>query len=433
MNKVIKLYDVLLFILFFIILFFMKNIFSVFLFIPLFILIFFISKDIKIKRFSFFIFIFSFIIRLFSILYLKVSITDDFKTMYVASKSLLRGDFSFLNTFYFKTFSYQLGHVLYQAFFLNIINSVTFLKLINVLISSLIVLFIYLISRNLFNEKIARIVSLTYTFYLYPIYLDSVLTNQHLPALIVLIVIYLLIKKEINYKLVIIIGILLGIANIFRTESIIIIMGIIIYFICNNTSYKNTFIKICLLLVSYFIFNLGINGIIYLSLGTTLSNNAPSWKFYCGLNYKYNGIYNTEDQNVYFNSKNKDKNKLVLDRIKEENIKLPVLFLKKEVILWSQTNYDLRINNKINPSIYNFLLYFNQGCLNLIIILFIISLFPKNKYNDKLLLIKIIIGLYYFIYMFIEISPRYSYILHILIMLEIGISIDKILKIKQVD
>ena len=433
MNKVIKLYDVLLFILFFIILFFMKNIFSVFLFIPLFILIFFISKDIEIKRFSLFIFIFSFIIRLFSILYLKVSITDDFKTMYVASKSLLRGDFSFLNTFYFKTFSYQLGHVLYQAFFLNIINSVTFLKLINVLISSLIVLFIYLISRNLFNEKIARIVSLTYTFYLYPIYLDSVLTNQHLPALIVLIVIYLLIKKEINYKLVIIIGILLGIANIFRTESIIIIMGIIIYFICNNTSYKNTFIKICLLLVSYFIFNLGINGIIYLSLGTTLSNNAPSWKFYCGLNYKYNGIYNTEDQNVYFNSKNKDKNKLVLDRIKEENIKLPVLFLKKEVILWSQTNYDLRINNKINPSIYNFLLYFNQGCLNLIIILFIISLFPKNKYNDKLLLIKIIIGLYYFIYMFIEISPRYSYILHILIMLEIGISIDKILKIKQVD
>ncbi len=431
MNKVIKLYDVLLFILFFIILFFMKNIFSVFLFIPLFILIFFISKDIEIKRFSLFIFIFSFIIRLFSILYLKVSITDDFKTMYVASKSLLRGDFSFLNTFYFKTFSYQLGHVLYQAFFLNIINSVTFLKLINVLISSLIVLFIYLISRNLFNEKIARIVSLTYTFYLYPIYLDSVLTNQHLPALIVLIVIYLLIKKKINYKLVIIIGILLGIANIFRTESIIIIMGIIIYFICNNTSYKNTFIKICLLLVSYFIFNLGINGIIYLSLGTTLSNNAPSWKFYCGLNYKYNGIYNTEDQDIYFNSKNKDK--LVLDRVKEENIKLPVLFLKKEVILCSQTNYDLRINNKINPDIYKFLLYFNQGCLNLIIILFIISLFPKNKYNNKLLLIKIIIGLYYFIYMFIEISPRYSYILHILIMLIIGISIDKILKIKQVD
>lgn len=431
MNKVIKLYDVLLFILFFIILFFMKNIFSVFLFIPLFILIFFISKDIEIKRFSLFIFIFSFIIRLFSILYLKVSITDDFKTMYVASKSLLRGDFSFLNTFYFKTFSYQLGHVLYQTFFLNIINSVTFLKLINVLISSLIVLFIYLISRNLFNEKIARIVSLTYTFYLYPIYLDSVLTNQHLPALIVLIVIYLLIKKEINYKLVIIIGILLGIANIFRTESIIIIMGIIIYFICNNTSYKNTFIKICLLLVSYFIFNLGINGIIYLSLGTTLSNNAPSWKFYCGLNYKYNGIYNTEDQDIYFNSKNKDK--LVLDRVKEENIKLPVLFLKKEVILCSQTNYDLRINNKINPDIYKFLLYFNQGCLNLIIILFIISLFPKNKYNNKLLLIKIIIGLYYFVYMFIEISPRYSYILHILIMLIIGISIDKILKIKQVD
>ena len=150
-------------------------------------------------------------------------------TEYSASKSLINNDLSFLSTPYFQTFSYQFGHVLYQFFLLKIFNSVIFLKIVNCLITSSIVLFIYLIGKKLFNENIGRISSLLYIFYLYPLYLNSVLTNQHLPALIVLIVIYLLISKEYNYKLFILIGLLLSISNIFRTEAIIIVMGIIIY------------------------------------------------------------------------------------------------------------------------------------------------------------------------------------------------------------
>ena len=109
--------------------------------------------------------------------------------------------------------------------------------------------------------------------------------------------------------------------------------------------------------------------------------------------------------------------------MKEENIKLPVLFMKKEVILWTQTNYDLRIRNNIN----NLVLLFNQGYLNAIILIFIISLFPyKSLKNKKILLLKIIISLYIFIYALIEISPRYAYILHILLFLLLGIGINKI-------
>ena len=50
-------------------------------------------------------------------------------------------------------------------------------------------------------------------------------------------------------------------------------------------------------------------------------------------------------------------------------------------------------------------------------------------------MIKIILGLYFGVYMFIEISPRYAYILNILMFLIIGFGIERVynlsLKIKK--
>lgn len=75
---------------------------------------------------------------------------------------------------------------------------------------------------------------------------------------------------------------------------------------------------------------------------------------------------------------------------------------------------------------------FNQAFLNFIMILFIISLFPeRKKTNKELLLLKVIIGIYYCVYMFIEISPRYAYILHILVFLTIGLGIERIRNLKK--
>ena len=439
MNKFIKLCEYLLFIMFIVLIFFMSSKFSFLLIIPIFILLWLFVKKVKIKRFGLFIFILALITRLISVFYLRVSILDDFKVMYSASKSLINNDLSFLSTPYFQTFSYQFGHVLYQSFLLKIFNSVIFLKIVNCLITSSIILFIYLIGKKLFNENIGRISSLLYIFYLYPLYLNSVLTNQHLPALIVLIVIYLLISKEYNYKLFIFIGLLLSISNIFRTEAIIIVMGIIIYNIClsNKKNMFKYFSYSLILVVCYFSFNFIFNFLIHYNYNIYLKNNSPEWKFYCGLNDKYNGIYNEEDQNEYFNGN--DTHKLLVDRIKNEYIKFPVLFLKKEVILWTQTNYDIQITNNINNKILSFMYLFNQGVLNFSYILFIISLFPKKFKKssgvDKTLLIKIILGLYFGVYMFIEISPRYAYILNILMFLIIGFGIERVynlsLKIKK--
>lgn len=428
MSRFIKICEYILFVLFFVLLIFMSNKLSTFMIIPLIVAIYFFIKKVKIKHFGIFIFLVALIVRIISVLVLKVDICDDFKTMYMASRDLINGNLSFLKNSYFVYFSYQLGHVVYQALLLKIINSVMFLKIINCIITSFTVLFIYLITRKIFSENISRFVTFSYLFYLYPLYLNSVLTNQLFPALLVLIVIYLLVSKKLNYKLIFICSLILAFSNVFRTESIVIIIGIILYIICKfkKENIKRNSLLIVSLVGSYFIFTFIISFLFSISsINTNLSNNSGLWKFYCGLNYETNGIYNVDDDNRFFNSN--DKNKLLIDRITNNSLKLPVLFLKKEVILWTQTNYDLRINN-INGNLFNLLLLFNQGFLNFILILFVISLYPRknSEMDDKLLLIKILIGVYYFVYMFIEISPRYAYILDIFIFLIIGLGIERI-------
>ena len=422
MKRFIKICEYILFLLFLVLVPFMDNKLSIVLMIPLLMLLYWLSKNLKIKNFTIFIFILAFIIRIISIIYLKVDIVDDFKTMLSASRDLINGNISFINSLYFKYFPYQLGHVLYQALFLKIIDSVLFLKIINSIITSFIIVFIYLISKNIVKENIARMITMLYLLYFYPIYLNSVLTNQHLPVLLSLVAIYMLITQKHTTKLTILVALILGIANIFRTESIIFIIGIVIYkLLIEKNSYKQKLIASTTLIVTYLLFNIMVSNIVYLTpLHTKLNNNYPEWKFYCGLSNKHDGLYNEEDQNIFFNTK--DKQKLLTERIKSDKTKLPTLFLKKEIILWTQTNFDLRTKNNIS----NLLLYFNVGYLNIIIIIFIISLIPKRKTSKEELLIKIILALYYIVYMFIEISPRYAYILHILIFLLLGIGIENI-------
>ena len=434
MKKIIKFAEIILFCMFLVLLFFEKQKLTVFLTIPIIILLYFYHKKVKIKNYPLFLFSIAFLIRIISIFILKVEITDDFKTMYEASLSLIKGNIDFMNGFYFQTYPFQLGLVLYQAILLKIINSTILLKIMNSIYTSMIVVMIYLISRRLVKEATARIISFSYLFYLYPIYLNSILTNQHIPALLTLIVIYIIINKKDNWKNALLIAFLLALANLFRTESIIIILGIIVYTICylNKDNWKKKLTNLGIILCTYFALTtltsqLIIISPLYKNVENNLDKNVTLWKFYCGLNDKYNGLYNDEDVQVYFNT-NKEK-ELLIERVKKDYKKFPVLFLKKEVILWTQTNYDLRINNKWNSSMYNWIQYYNQGFLNVMMILFVISLFPKKKKEEdsKIIFIKILLALYYGIYLFIEISPRYAYNLHMLSFLLLGIGLERIM------
>ena len=178
------------------------------------------------------------------------------------------------------------------------------------------------------------------------------------------------------------------------------------------------------LIGTYLVLGIVFSSLLYASpINMKFKNNAPLWKFYCGLSYKYNGLYSEEEQDIFFTSSNQKE--LLIERIKEKPYRYPILFLKKEVILWTQTNYDIQTN----PNIPNYLLNYNQGFVNIMLIIFFIFFYPlKIKRKDSILIIKIIIALYFLIYMFIEVSPRYAFNLHILLFLLLGIGIERIQK-----
>ena len=249
-----KLLNIIMFILFLIIVIFTKSKLTIFLGLPILFLLIKLVDKIKIKNYLIFIFSLSLIIRIITIILLKVPVLDDYKTMLDAALSINNNDLSFLNDFYFKTFSYQLGFTIYESILLNIINSITFLQVINSLITSLIVVMIYLIGKTISNEKSARVVSLLYLLYPYPLYLNSVLTNQHLSILLVLVSIYLILtKKELKYY--ILSGLLLGLANIIRPDGIIIIISLIIYLLTfiKKKDFKLKLKQISILLITYLI------------------------------------------------------------------------------------------------------------------------------------------------------------------------------------
>ena len=430
MKKLMKIAEYILWILFLVLIPFEKEKLAILLTIPVIAFLVFYYKKAKIKNFALFLWIVAFLIRLVSILLLKVEVADDFKTMLEASRSLLAGDTSFMNGFYFQTYPFQLGLVLYQAVLLKIMNSTIILRIMNSIFTATIVFMIYLISRKIVKEETARIISFAYLFYLYPIYLNSVLTNQHIPALLTLVVVYWVIEKEKNWKNALFVGFLLALANFFRTESIIIILGLMVYTICYLTkdTWKKDFIHLGMILLTYFACTTCTSQLLLMSplhknVENQLDKNVTLWKFYVGLSDEHNGIYNDDDVQAYFNT-NEEK-ELLMNRMKTDYKKFPKLFLKKEVILWTQTNYDLRITNDWNQKIYAWIQHYNQGFLNVVILLLGVSLIPKKKEeNQKIIFIKILLALYYGIYLFIEISPRYAYNLHMLVFIILGVGLE---------
>ena len=367
-----------------------------------------------------FLFFFSFLIRIGVVLWIDTPVISDFKTMYEASLELLNGTTAYKSMPYFLTWGYQMGHVIYQTLLLAIINSITFLKIINALVTSLTVVFIYLIGKELTNKKASFIISMIYSIFLFPLLLNTVLTNQLLPMLLILIAIYLWIKKKKENKWTfIIIGILLGLSNILRSETIVIIIAFFLYtlfLMLKKENKKKLLVSFILVFTSYVITTQGTS---YLLKAINISpsgleNKNSAWKFLEGLNVKTSGRYSEEDATLY--SYNKEKTtKALKQRIKNDYPKYPILFAKKTKILWLNSDLSWSLEGiqkedqiKVYEAINQIFIYF----FVIMSLLSCITLFKKN-YKKEQILIYAILFVYFGVYLFIEVMPRYAYSLQI--------------------
>lgn len=375
-----------------------------------------VKKWIGNHKWIIFLFLFSLIIRLGVVLWIKTPIISDFKTMYEASLELINGTDSYKSMPYFICWGYQMGHVIYQAILLAIINSVTFLKIMNAIITSLTVVFIYLIGKELSNEKAARIISVIYSIFLFPLLLNTVLTNQFLPMLLILIAIYILIKKKKeSIHLPIIIGILLGFSNIFRSETIVIIVALFLYSIfllVTKENKKKVIISFLCILISYMVI---FQGTSFLLKTTNISpsgldNNNSSWKFLEGLNVSTSGHYSAEDAEKYAYDKEKTQ-KALQERIENNYLQFPKLFLKKIKITWLNSDLSWSLGHIKNQDQVKILEAINQCFIYFFFIMALLSAITifKKIYKKPQILITLILLVYFGVYLLIEVMPRYAY------------------------
>lgn len=403
---------------------------GIFLSIVSFIFIYYFVNNVKIKKFSVFLVVFSLLIKISAVIFLKVPVLADYELMYNASLDFIKGDLSFTRTHYFTYFGYQLGNVLYQALILKIFNSIVVLKILNCVYASIITLLIYLLVRKFSSEKSARFVSLFYTISLYPIYLNSILGNQQLSLMLILLGIYILLVKKRTILNLCLVGLFLFLGNLERPEGIIYIMSIIIYLIFSCKLNISTLKKIFIILFVYFSLNsLASFVLIKCDINDVgFKNTNPLWKFVAGLNYEAKGKYNEGDQNNYIFDEN-----LELEVIKERITdfkKLPFLFYEKIGIQWLYLDLDNAFNAKnsvqFSDDIVSIIVNYIKVMNFIIIFIAFIFIFNRNKSDIELFFI-INFCLYFFIYLFIEVNARYYFNPQVCIIILSAYGVDKII------
>lgn len=409
-------------------------------------IIYFVSKKFNCKRFAIVLFLFSFIVRLITVLVLKTPIESDFKVLYDASVKLLEGDLSFNQLGYFKLWGYQIGQVVYQAFLLKIWNDVLFIKIVNCFISSGTVVLTYLISKEIFQEKTAKMVSLLYSIFIFPILFNAVLSNQILSTFLMYLAIYVLFAKRFDqwkeWIRFLIVGVLLALSNIIRPEAIVTLTTVIVFCIyyLKRGNIKQTLKKILLIFVSYFaITTIASTILIVTNISPSgLSNKDPLWKFVLGFNYETTGTYSTKDE---YASGNKE---LELELIKERTIgnieKLPILFVKKirnfwftSDIYWSNnyldaTSVSILGQNISGSSINQLLINYNRNIYYFMYICLFLGIYQTRKVQKREIVnfLAILLCVYLGVYLLIEIMPRYAYAPQVALFILSGFGIEYI-------
>lgn len=395
------------------------------------IFIYFFVKKVKIKRFMVFLILFSLITKIVCVLILKTPILADYWIMYEASQNMINGDYSFVNKLYFLTWGYQLFHVFYEAFVLGFINDILVLKILNCIYSTVITIMIYLITRKIASENTARIVSLLYSIAIYPLYLNSVLGNQQLALMLMLIGIYILLFMDNNIKNLIIVGILIALSNLERPEAIIYLLTILIYYIISNQKLKITIKNCFIIFITYFIITKG-SSFLLIKSGVNdigFENKNPYWKFVTGFSYDTNGIYNLDDV-YYADVSNVDETKKeAINRISQVH-KWPKLFYEKTKIIWLYNGLEecfnaksINISDDLKQIIFNYI-----KIMNMVIIIFVLVGLYKNKninHTTKFFLINILI--YFAVYLIIEVHIRYYFNPQVSMFILSSIGIERVL------
>lgn len=420
---------------------FLYLIFNNYLFILLsFLIIFFISNNTNIKHFGLILFLLSFIIRLFIIIFFNFPQVYDFATLLDASKMFSVGDYSFNKWWHFYTWGYQTGFVIYQGLLLKLFHSEFLLKLFNVLYSSLLVLFVYKVSKRISNEKSARFVSLLYMIFPFYLFLNTVLVNSHLSSLLMYIGIIFLIKRVKSYEDYVFGGVFLALGNIIRPEGIIVVISFALFefFTLDRRKISQTLIRFVSFLIIYLSIGFVASSLVIKSgvNPSGLQNKDPLWKFILGFNYDTCGYYTDDDSKYQFDRKTEIS--IIKERAFGDLTRTGKLTLCKIDHFWLSSGLDMEtvsFNDKsvnilgmdVNFSDISIIAISFNKCVHIFILfMFFLGIFVNRKrLSNEVLFLLIMCVITFGVFLFIEIQPRYAYFIHVslFILSSLGINV----------
>ena len=405
------------------------------------VLAFLVSRKIKVKRFWILLLVVSFLIRLAAIVVFNFPQTTDFKLMYECALKFVNHDFSWNSTAYFMMWPYQSGFVVYEGLLLKLVNNIYFLKVLNIIYESLLVLLIYYFSRRFVKDESARVAAILFMIYPYNIYLGTTLANHHIATILSYLgIVFLLSRKKKPYYFIIA-GILIGLSNVLRPEGIIVIFSYLLFMIFNlkKDNFKKEVLGFLILVVSYGGINLIYSNLIILS-GVNkdgLKNTNPLWKFVLGFNGDSCGYYDSNDE-VYINDKEKEL-EIIKERLNPSNVGR--LVLCKTNRMWLSNKNDVKdssydkayyignIKIKFND-LANVVSLTNHYIFLFVMVMMILGVFKNRKdiINNESLFFLIMVVVAYFVFLLIEIQPRYLYLIHPSIFILSAYGIEEILK-----
>lgn len=400
-------------------------------------IIFIFVRRKNIKKFPIVLFVGSFIIRMIMVLCVRTQPESDFKLMYDAAQMLLQHDFSFNSGWYFQTWAYQIGFVLWEAFFLAIWNSLWCLKIVNCLLGAGINLLIYFISKEIMHEEVSsRYVALVYMIFPFSVLHITVLTNSHASAFFLFLGIYCLIRREkYKYKINAFIQAALCIAlgNILRPDGLIILISIGVYIVYallqakKKCEIKRILGEAFIVFSIYFMIMGLASGIVKVS-GISphgLENRNPLWKFVVGTNYESKGGWNKADDEYVKGKVQEDTQTyeeveipLIRERLEDKKLVLCLIDEKVNQLWWQEALWRSfsAFERETYSGIIDWCVSINKAIWSFVLILMGIGIknwCAKGKENIISLLIPFIIFATFMVYLMIEVQARYLYLAQI--------------------
>lgn len=375
---------------------------------------------------------------------------SDYAVIYDTAKEILGGNLNAAQNAefgYMLRWGYQMGYTLFVVLILFISNSVIAIKIVNCFVTSLIVLLIYLISKEIANKKVARVVSVLYMLFPFPLFLNTILSNQHIASLLFLLAIYILISKKTEKMNKILkfflIGLCLAIGNIIRPEAIIFMTSILLFLILTKRkgSFKEPLKNFLILFITYFVITTT-SSIIVAKTNVSPSgfeNKEPLWKIAVGFSQKTKGDYDGDLAEHFIGTSKDDQLKIIYNSTIGSFYKLPSLFLYKEQHFWLDSDLNSSLGYLNGKSINLFGEHFNFSIIRILLdsinqlyiymffMLAWLSIYLKRKNMSNTQIILLIIMLVCSgVYLLIECTPKYAYTAQIFLVLMSSYSLNYI-------